>query len=123
MRERASRFINSIFFRITAVFTLCIIPLLASQMGMYSWSTRVVRKELMDTAAANVTYLRDDFNSSISLISSQIQYLLNANDVTKFFVYSKTYSPNEYYENVGRIFDLLSVAKDTNALIEAVRLY
>lgn len=123
MRERASGFINSIFFRITAVFTLCIIPLLVSQMGMYSWSTRVVRKELMDTAAANVTYLRDDFNSSISLISSQIQYLLNANDVTKFFVYSKTYSSNEYYENADRIFDLLSVAKDTNALIEAVRLY
>lgn len=122
MQETRKR-TSSIFFRVMSVFVLCIVPLLAVQMSMYLWGTDVVRDELYESANANAIYLKDQFDANVSNITHQIQYILKADDVAKFFVYHGNYTQSELYMQAKSTLNLLNTIRNSNPLIGEIRLY
>ena len=111
---------TSLFFRLIVMFLILIIPLEVCHTLIYNWTYDTVRKDTIASASSNVRFTRQEFETSVRLLSSQLAYLMDNSWVKDYLTFHGTMTHVEYYETVRDIERLLFFLHHSNPLIAQV---
>ncbi|MDF2907721.1 MAG: signal transduction histidine kinase LytS [Herbinix sp.] len=114
---------KSIFFRLFLTFLLIMIPFEATGLILFTWTKNTMQKEIEDTSALKLRYLKGHLETEISDLSGQLERLANMNLFSQFSLNNSSYSASEYYTSLLEQFDLIKHYPVNYGLITNVTIY
>lgn len=115
--------LNSILSRLFLSFLLVMVPIMIAGIVMFSWEKQTIKKEIENSASANVSFLKNNLEKEVQNIKL-LQYNL-ANDASvKKLISQYDVVPNyDYYTLVTDVKQRLQVMKNSSIYIDDVLLY
>lgn len=116
---------SSLQSRLFAYFLMLIIPIQIAAIVMISWNNTLLRKELEQRASATVSYLSQTLDTRLTAIQSQLNLLLNGNDLTlrSFALQSSTMETQDFYLASRKIRQQLWSTCTANDLLSEVQVH
>lgn len=122
MKHRFLSF-DSIFFRLFLTFLIIIIPFEATGLVLFTWTKNTMQREIEDTSALKVHYLKEHLETEIHELFSQLERLSNMNLFSQFSLNYSSYSAAEYYTSLLEQYDLIKHYPVNYGLVTNVTVY
>ncbi|MGF7143935.1 two-component system sensor histidine kinase YesM [Anaerotaenia torta] len=122
MKHRFLSF-DSIFFRLFLTFLIIMIPFEATGLILFTWTKNTIQREIEDTSALKVHYLKEHLETEIYELSSQLERLSNMNLFSQFSLNNSSYSAAEYYISLLDQYDLIKHYPTNYGLVTNVTIY
>lgn len=111
---------ESVFLRLAATFLLAIIPIVLLGVWIYDWSVRSVKKEIMDSATARVSFYLQQLEEEIEHIKILQYDCLNDEHLNKLAIRYFIMDRYEYVESVRNLQQRLITIHNSSSYIANV---
>lgn len=111
---------ESVFLRLVATFLLAIIPIVLLGVWIYNWSVRSVKKEIMDSATARVSFYLQQLEEEIEHIKILQYDCLNDEYLNKLAIRYFIMNQYEYVENMRSLQQRLVTIHNSSSYIANV---
>lgn len=115
--------INSILFRLFLSFLLVMAPIMIAGIAMFSWEKQIIKNELVNSASANVSFLKNNLENEVQNIKLLEYNLTNDASVKKLIAQYDVLANYDYYILVTEVQQRLQVMKNSNIYINDVIIY
>ncbi len=116
-------YLNSIFSRLSISFMAVLVPIFVVGMLMYNYGRDAIKKEIINTAISNVSFLKNNMESEIRNVR-RLQYDFNNDKLLRTFLNEHMYMPvHEYYITIRDLRQRLLIMKNSNIFIQDVKIY
>lgn len=103
---------NSLFTRLFLLFLVLVLPIQLACTLLFSWSKDVMQNDIKNSADANVSFLKTNFDTQLYDLNSQLNMLVIGTDNTirRFYIESQHYSNSDYWLTLSSIMAKLKFA-------------
>jgi len=118
-----SRCMNSIFARLFISFMIVITPIIIAGVIMSTWGKQTVKTQIVNSASANVSFLKNNLESEVKNIKMLQYNLVNDNSLQSLVNEYPHLSKYDYYMLISDVQQRLDVMKNSNTFISDVVVY
>ena len=111
---------TSLLARLILLFVLVVAPLWAFHLLVYNWAYDTTRRDTVSAAGTNLIYARQETETSVRQVASQLTFLLDETRVKDYLTFHDSMSRVEYYETVRDTERLAYFLQHSNPLIAHV---
>lgn len=115
---------HSLYIRLLFTFLILFLPAYLVCLLLFSWGKNAIRREILDSAAAATSFIRQHFDTQLENLNRQIHSMLqDSNTLQNIFILDTESSESDYYLTLRSVISYLKLVQSSNDLIQEIIVY